>query len=74
MQYVKVKVHAGEKKNRVEQRAQDSFEVWVKAPAQEGRANEAVKLILAQTLGVEPNQLSLIKGATCAAKIFLKRS
>ena len=73
MQYIKVKVHAGEKKNRIEQKAPDSFEIWVKAPAQEGRANEAVKILLAQTLGVEPKELSLIKGATSPAKLFLKR-
>ena len=73
MQYIKVKVHAGEKKNRVEQKTPDSFEIWVKAPAQEGRANEAVKVLLAQCLAIEPKELSLIKGATSPAKIFLKR-
>ena len=74
MQYVKVKVHAGERKNRLEQKAPDSFEVWVKAPAEQGRANEAVRLLLAAELGVAENQLSLIKGATSPSKIFLKRS
>ena len=72
-QYLKVKVHAGEKKNRLEQKRPDSFEIWVKAPAQEGRANEAVRALLAQHLGVAENKLSLIKGATSPAKIFLKR-
>ncbi len=72
-QYLKVKVHAGEKKNRLEQKSPDSFEIWVKAPAQEGRANEAVRALLAQHLGVAENKLSLIKGATSPAKIFLKR-
>ena len=72
-QYIKVKVHAGEKKNQLVQKASDSFEVWVKAPAQEGRANEAVRTLLAQALGVAENQLSLVKGATSPAKIFLKR-
>ncbi len=73
MQYIKVKVHAGEKRNRLEQKAPDSFEIWVKAPAQEGRANEAVKMLLAQALGVASNKLSLIKGATSPAKLFVKR-
>lgn len=72
-QYLKVKVHAGEKKNRLEQKSPDSFEIWVRAPAQEGRANEAVRALLAQHLGVAENKLSLIKGATSPAKIFLKR-
>jgi len=72
-QYLKVKVHADEKKNRLVQKAPDSFEIWVKAPAQEGRANEAVRALLAEHLQLPENKLSLIKGATSPAKIFLKR-
>ena len=73
MQYLKVKVHAGEKKNRLEQPAPDKFEVWVKAPAEQGRANEAVRAVLAEHLHLPENKLSLIKGATSPAKIFLVR-
>ena len=72
-QYVKVKVHADEKKNKIVQKTPDNYEIWVKAPAEQGRANEAVRALLAQQLGVAENQLSLIKGATSPAKIFLKR-
>ena len=72
-QYLKVKVHAGEKKNRLEQKAPDSFEIWVKAPAEQGRANEAVRAILAENLGVPESKITLIKGATSPSKIFLKR-
>ena len=71
--YLKVKVHAGEKKNKLVQKAPDTFEIWVKAPAEQGRANEAVRTLLAEHLGVAENKLSLIKGATSPAKIFLKR-
>lgn len=73
-QYLKVKVHAGEKKNKLLQKASDTFEIWVKAPAQQGRANEAVRTVLAEHLGVPENKLSLVKGATSSAKIFLQRS
>ena len=72
-QYIKAKVHAGEKKNKLVQKTSDTFEIWVKAPAQEGRANEAVRALLAAHLGLAENKLSLIKGATSPAKIFLKR-
>lgn len=71
--YLKVKVHADEKKNKIIQKSADSFEIWVKAPAEQGRANEAVRTILAEHIGVPENKLSLIKGATSPAKIFLKR-
>lgn len=72
--YIKVKVHAGEKKNKLVQKASDTFELWVKAPAEQGRANEAVRALLAQHLNLPENKLSLIKGATSPAKIFLKRA
>ena len=72
--YIKVKVHAGEKKNKLVQKAPDTFELWVKAPAEQGRANEAVRTLLAEYLNLPENKLSLIKGATSPAKIFLKRS
>lgn len=72
--YIKVKVHAGEKKNKLVQKAPDTFELWVKAPAEQDRANEAVRALLAQHLNLPENKLSLIKGATSPAKIFLKRA
>ena len=71
--YIKVKVHAGEKKNKLVQKAPDTFELWVKAPAEQGRANEAVRTLLAEHLNLPGNKLSLIKGAPSPAKIFLKR-
>lgn len=73
-QYLKIKVHAGEKHNKLVEKSADTFEVWVKAPAEQGRANEAVRALLAAHLGVAENKLSLIKGATSPSKIFLKRS
>lgn len=72
-QYLKVKVHAGEKKEKLLQKTPDSFEIWVKAPAERGLANAAVRAALAAHLGVAENQLSLVKGATSPAKIFLLR-
>ncbi len=71
--YIKVKVHAGSKKDKFVQKAPDTLGVWVKAPAEQGRANEAVRAVLAEQLGVAENKLSLIKGVTSPAKIFLKR-
>ena len=68
--YIKVKVHAGEKKNLVKTKAPDAVELWVKAPAERGLANEAVRVLLGEQLGVEAKKLRLIKGATSPAKIF----
>ena len=68
--YIKVKVHADEKKEQIIKKNPDTFEVWVKAPASEGRANIAVIKLLAKTLGVEAKLFKLIKGATSPSKIF----
>ncbi len=72
-QYLKVKVHAGEKHNKIVEKSADTYEIWVKAPAEQGRANEAVRAVLAEHLHIPTTKLSLIKGATSPAKIFLKR-
>ena len=68
--YIKVKVHADEKKDIIVQKAPDAFEVWVKAPAERGEANRAVTALVARELGIEAKKLRLIKGATSPAKIF----
>ena len=72
--YIKVKVHADQKKEQIIKKNPDTFEVWVKAPASEGRANIAVIKLLAKTLGVEAKLFKLIKGATTSSKIFEIRS
>ncbi|MDR0953416.1 MAG: DUF167 family protein [Elusimicrobiota bacterium] len=73
--YIKVKVHAGQKKNLLKQTRQDtsgpSFEIWVKSPAERGLANDAIRDMLAAELKIEPKKLRLIKGATSPAKIFM---
>ena len=71
--YLKVKVHADEKKEKLIQKSADTFEVWVKAPAERGLVTDVRRAVLGATLGVAENKLSLIKGATSPAKIFLLR-
>ncbi len=71
--YLKVKVHADEKREKLLEKSADTFEIWVKAPAARGLANAAVRAVLAAHLGVAENKLSLVKGATSPAKIFLLR-
>ncbi len=68
--YVKVKVHAGERKDLLLQKKEDAFEIWTKAPAEQGRANEAVRQMLAKHLKTDYKKLHLIKGATSPSKIF----
>jgi uncharacterized protein YggU (UPF0235/DUF167 family) len=68
--YVKVKVYAGARKNAAVRKSADAFDIWVKAPAERGLANKAVKDVLAGELKTEAKRLRLVKGALSPAKIF----
>lgn len=48
----------------------EPLRVWVTAPADEGRANEAVRKLLAKALGVAPTRLTLLRGQTARDKLF----
>lgn len=50
-------------------RAEDSFEVFVKAKPVEGKANEALLELLGDFLEIPRSRLRLIRGATSRNKI-----
>ena len=66
---IKLKVHADSRERRVERRAADSYEIWVKARPREGAANREALAALAAALGARSGDLRLVKGATSPAKI-----
>ena len=68
--FIKVKVHAGQKRAKLVQKKPDTFEIWTVAPAEQGRANDEARQTLAAHLGCEAKKLFLIKGATMPSKIF----
>lgn len=45
---IKVKVHTGSDEQRIEKRAKDSYEVWVRELAKNGRANDALLSLLSE--------------------------
>lgn len=44
--------------------------VWVTAAPEDGKANEAVRKLLAKALGIAPGRLRLVRGATSRDKAF----
>jgi uncharacterized protein len=68
--YIKLRVHPGAKKNELNRKAPDLFEVWVKAPASDGRANRACLSLVAAALGLPAGRLRLIKGGRSPSKII----
>ncbi|GAB4264857.1 MAG: DUF167 domain-containing protein [Pararhodobacter sp.] len=48
----------------------DPIRVWVTEAPEDGKANAAVRKLLAKALGVAPSRLELLRGATSRDKVF----
>jgi len=71
---ISVRVKPGSRKGPlVETAVDDELTVYVRQPAVEGKANEAVVRLLAKHLGVAPSRLVLVSGATSWVKRFRVR-
>lgn len=65
---VHLKVVPNASRTRIVGAYEGALKVAVAAPPEKGRANEAVIALLAKTLGLRKNQLSIDSGATSARK------
>lgn len=68
--FAKLKVHAGAKEDRLIRKGPDRYEVWVRQPAEDGRANRAVLALLSKHVGIPAGRLWIIKGARASSKII----
>lgn len=66
---IKLKVRADSREECVRRRADDSFEIDVRAPAARGQANAAALAALGWAIGIPAKRLRIIKGSTSSAKI-----
>lgn len=66
---VRVRVHAGAKATKVEQRG-DELHVWVNAPPVDGKANLEVAEALAAVYGVPKSAVRLASGHASRTKVF----
>jgi hypothetical protein len=64
-----VRVTPRAKQNKVQPQADGSLKVYVTAPPEDGRANEAVVEVIAQWLGVKRRNVEIIRGATSRNKV-----
>ncbi len=67
---IKLRVHPDSKKNSVTKKAEDHYEVWVKAPAERGLANSAVLELMGEKFRIPAKRLRLVKGAKSPSKII----
>jgi len=69
MAFLNVKVVPGSSRDRVAGRYGDGIKVQVSAPPEGGRANRAVEQVLADTLGVKPQRVRVVKGHSRPRKV-----
>lgn len=67
---IKVKCHPKSKKELINKKDADSFEVFVKEKAERGEANERVLEILASYFKISRKKIRLMRGAKTPNKIF----
>ena len=67
--FIKLKVHASSKAEKIIKKADDAYEIWIKAPAERGLANAAAIRGLAAAIGKDPRRIYLVKGAQSPSKI-----
>lgn len=65
---IEVRATPKAKRNAVEDGA--PVKIRVTAPPADGKANEAVRKLLANALGVAPSRLTLVRGASSRDKLF----
>ena len=67
--FIKLKVHPGERRDKLVKKAPDAYEIWTKAKPERGLANLAAIRQLSLALGIDAKRILLIKGAASPAKI-----
>jgi uncharacterized protein (TIGR00251 family) len=66
---VRLRVSPGAKRSEVVGRYGEGWKVRVAAPAEHGRANDAVLALLASTLGLPRGRLTIVAGASSRDKV-----
>jgi len=67
---IKVTVKANSRENSVTRIGNNEFQLRVKAPAKQGKANEAVIDLLGEYFGIAKSRLSIVLGHTGKNKVI----
>lgn len=68
--YIKVKVIAGSKKEKIEKKKENSFVISVKEPAERNLANTRIREIIAFIYEIKENSVRIISGHQSPSKIL----
>ena len=67
---ISVDVKPRASRDKVERISNSEFKIWTTAPPTDNQANEAVRELLADHLGVAKSRVVLYRGATARKKVF----
>jgi len=67
---ISIKIKPGSKQEKIEKDFLGGYNVWVREPAKEGKANEAAIELLAKHFDVPKSSVNLISGFSSKKKIF----
>ena len=68
--FIKVKAFAKSKEEKILKKKEDSFDVYVKEKAEDGKANKEIMIVLAKHFKVNVGKIKMVKGAKEKSKIF----
>jgi uncharacterized protein YggU (UPF0235/DUF167 family) len=71
---LRVKVYPDAGEDRVTAKSEEEYEVWTRAEARNNQANREVLYLLARSLSLPMNRLSVLSGHRSSAKKILIRS
>jgi uncharacterized protein YggU (UPF0235/DUF167 family) len=66
---INVKVKPNSKENKIEKVSNNTFNLWVKQAAKEGRANEAAVKLLSDFFDIAKSRIAIISGHKSKNKI-----
>ncbi len=66
---ISVRVRAGARRDEIAGPLDGVLQVWVAAPAHEGRENRALCHLLAESLGVAPSRVAIVRGRRSREKL-----
>lgn len=68
--YIKIKVQAGMKKEKIEKKKENSFVISVKEPVERNLANTRIREIIASIYGINIKSVRIISGHQSPSKIL----
>jgi uncharacterized protein (TIGR00251 family) len=69
MARIAVRVQPGAKRDEIAGQRRGALLVRVTAPPMEGKANDAMRKLLAKRLGIAPGRVSIVRGASARDKV-----